>query len=77
MEKTTKNTPRPTNDPYVLRVREILSALWIVLDYANTHLEDAQKCEEDQDLSLYALECNMTTCFNLLADGTRYANWME
>ena len=70
--------PTPTDDPYILRIRELYHAMDIVLGFTITHLENAQKAEDDDiDLALYAIEANLSTLFDLLHDGIGYSNMMR
>ncbi len=70
--------PVPTDDHYVLRIRELYHAMDIILGFAVTNLEKAQKTEpEDIDLALYAIEANLSTMFDLLHDGMEYADMMH
>ena len=70
--------PTPTDDPYILRVREIYHAMNIVLGFALTNLEKAKREDpEDIDLALFAVEANISTLFDLLFDGIGYSNMMH
>ena len=77
-KQITRNDPAPTEDPYILRIREIYRAMDIILGFTITHIEKAQKAEgDDVDLYLYAIEANIATLFDLLHDGIGYSNMMH
>lgn len=75
--KPTRPGPRPTDDNMVLRIRELFAAMDIILGFALHHLGNAQHESDDIELDLYAVEANLATLYDLLHDGTGYANMMH